>query len=227
MITTPKPAFPYTFISLLFLTLLPLLSVAQTAALGPDGFKQGPRGLLYRIYNPHAGPRIKDRDFVSMNVVARTETDSALFNTYDRGVAFMRIMQRVLPGDVMSGIEYLAEGDSAVIKSNIDSVFNKEQRRLVKGKYIIYNVKIERVIPYSGSADTAVFNERVKVYMTSMNDALKRAEPGKIKKYAADHHLNMNVSASGVNYVIARPGSGAAIVAGDTVDVLYSGVCER
>jgi FKBP-type peptidyl-prolyl cis-trans isomerase FkpA len=49
-------------------------------------------------------------------------------------------------GDISAGFCCLSEGDSATIKTNIDSMFKKGQPRPpgLKGKYVIYQVKVEK-----------------------------------------------------------------------------------
>jgi FKBP-type peptidyl-prolyl cis-trans isomerase len=52
---------------------------------------------------------------------------------------------------------------------------------------------------------------------------MKAQEPGKIKKYIADHNLKVTTTASGLNYVITTPGTGPTPAVGDTAVVNYTG----
>ena len=122
------------------------------------GFKQAPGGLLYNIHIDKGGPKIKVGDFISVNVVAKTDADSVIFSTYEQGNRSDRILQKGAPGDVMSVFTNLAEGDSVTVKTNMDSLFKKGMRRPpIKGKYIVYEVKVEKVISKGTGkgADTA------------------------------------------------------------------------
>jgi len=178
--------------------------------------------LLYRIYNAHAGPGIKEGDFISVGVVARSDRDSLLMSTYEQGRPAVMLVPKSQPGEVQSALVYLTEGDSATVKVNIDSLSGESRSRLpVKGKYIVYQLKIEKLIPRGNLTDT-VFNARVKDYMALQTAALKLAEPAKIKKYAADHGLAVTITPSGLNYVITQAGSGDRIAAGDTAVVWYT-----
>ncbi len=203
------------------LLLFPMLSFAQSAATLPTGFTAGPKGLLYRIYNAHAGPRIQVGDFISVGVVARSDRDSVLMSTYEQGKPTVLLVPKSSPGEVQGALAYLTEGDSATVKVNIDSLSREAKSRLpVRGKYLIYELKIEKLIPRGDLTDT-VFDLRIKAYMDPQTAVLKQAEPAKIKKYIADNNLAVTVTPSGLNYVITQPGKGDKIALGDTAVVWY------
>src|SRR6201996_414596 len=103
------------------------------------GFKKGDGGLLYNIVVDKDGPTIKDGDFLSLEAIEKTDADSVLLNTYEQGHHALMLMQPGLSkGDVTSAIKYLSEGDSAIVKVNIDSTLAKGQPRPpIKGKYIV------------------------------------------------------------------------------------------
>lgn len=191
------------------------------------GFKKGDAGLLYRVIVDKSGPSIKPGDFVSLNLTLKTDADSVIGSTYDNGMPFMSVMQKPQQkGDVISGIELLSEGDSAVIKINIDSLTKGHPRPAgLKGKYQVYTIKIEKVIS-KGNLSDQVFQGRAQAYYTSIVDAAKKiaknAEAGKISKYIADNKLNVTKTDSGLYYVITKPGSGIKPVPGDTVVVNYT-----
>ncbi|HZX57714.1 MAG TPA: FKBP-type peptidyl-prolyl cis-trans isomerase [Mucilaginibacter sp.] len=199
-----------------------MLSFAQSAATAQAGFKEGPKGLLYRIYNAHTGPTIQVGDFISVDVVARSDRDSVLTSTYEQGSPGRVVVPKAPAGEAQSALVYLTEGDSATVKVNIDSLSRESRYRMpVNGKYIIYDLKIEKLIPRGSLTDT-VFNAQIKEYLNLQNAALKLAEPAKIKKYIADHNLAVTVTPSGLSYVITQPGTGDRIAAGDTAVVWYT-----
>jgi FKBP-type peptidyl-prolyl cis-trans isomerase len=117
----------------------------------------------------------------------------------------------------------LSEGDSAIIKTNIDSASHGQKRNpTLKGQYIIYTIKVEKVIP-KGNLTDEVFQGRYKDYLKKLGDADKNAEAGKIKKYIDDNNLKLTKTVTGLNYVINTPGQGALPAPGDTVVVNYLG----
>src|SRR5882757_5282174 len=92
------------------------------------GFKQGDGGLLYNIHTSKGGTKIKEGDFVSLNMIVKTDGDSVLMNSYDAG----RPMAMPMPkpqakGDIYAGINLLGEGDSATFKIAADSIFKNGQ----------------------------------------------------------------------------------------------------
>ncbi|TFF35807.1 FKBP-type peptidyl-prolyl cis-trans isomerase [Mucilaginibacter psychrotolerans] len=189
------------------------------------GFKQAEGGLLYDINVDKPGETIKTGDFMSLNLVLKTDGDSVIYSTYEQGRPVINAMPKAQQkGDIISGFALLSEGDSATFKMNIDSVFKKGQPKPpgIKGKYLIYNVKVEKVIP-RGNLSEVVFQGRISEYMKAQADAVAKAEPAKLKKYADDNKLKTTTTASGLVYEISAPGSGANIAIGDTAVVNYTG----
>lgn len=187
------------------------------------GFKKGEGGLLYNIHVDKDGPSIKEGDFISVDVIAKTDADSVLLNTYEGGhPSFMVVQKPPSKGDVYGGFKFLSEGDSATIKTNIDSVIKKgAPRPPFKGKYITYDIKVIKVIS-KGNLSDQVFQGRVRDYIKTQSDLLKKEEPVKIKKYIDDNKLKLTKTPSGLYYSIESPGSGPKPAIGDTVVVNYT-----
>jgi FKBP-type peptidyl-prolyl cis-trans isomerase len=204
------------------LIILALASLGLASCNG--GFKQADGGLLYDIHVDKDGPTIQSGDFVSASVILKTDGDSILMNTYDQG----RPIETVIPkpqfkGDIFTGLELLSEGDSATIKINADSMFKKQPKPPgFKGKYLVYVVKINKVIA-KGKLSDQIFQGRVAAYAKSMSDAQAAKEPGIIKKYIADNKLTVTQTADSLLYVVNTPGSGETPAVGDTAVVNYTG----
>ncbi|HZX57777.1 MAG TPA: FKBP-type peptidyl-prolyl cis-trans isomerase [Mucilaginibacter sp.] len=187
------------------------------------GFKKAPGGLLYNIVVDKGGAKIKEGDFIAVNVVAKTDGDSVLFSSYEQGSPSYQAMHKGQPGDVMNAFSYLAEGDSAIIKTNIDSLFKKGSRRPpIKGKYIIYQVKVEKVIAKSAKPNDTAWNAQIKKYMDAQGEVMKKSEVVKLKKYIDDHKLVGSTTPSGLFYTITTPGVGDKPAVGDTAEVFYT-----
>jgi FKBP-type peptidyl-prolyl cis-trans isomerase FkpA len=188
------------------------------------GFKKGDRGMLYNIHVDKSGPKVQLGDFLTVSVIAKDDADSLLFSTYETGGPKPMVYQASpTKGDVMDGIKLLAEGDSATIKVMVDSVYKGRPKPPgFKGKYISYNIKVEKVIAKGKQTDQE-FQGVVSAYMKGITDAEKVKEPAKIKNYIADNKLTVTKTASGLNYVVTKPGAGPTPVAGDTVYVNYIG----
>jgi FKBP-type peptidyl-prolyl cis-trans isomerase FkpA len=188
------------------------------------GFKKGANGLLYKIVTDKSGPSIQPGDGVAVNYIVKNDADSVLANSYDIGSQSMQILPKpASKGDVLDALFLLSEGDSAFIKTNIDSLSKGRQRPAgFKGKYITYIIKVEKVIA-KGNLSDEVFQGRWAAFKKTAQDAIMAQEPVKIKKYIADNNLKVTTTASGLNYVITQKGTGPMPAAGDTVVVNYTG----
>lgn len=197
------------------------LALATLGLAGCNGFKKGDGGLLYKIVEDKSGPSIKAGDFVSLNVIIKNDADSVMMNSYESGGRKQLIEKIQEKGDIFSALTELSEGDSAIIKMNLDTMFKgRTKPPTVKGKYITYIVKIEKVIA-KGNLTDEVFKGRYDEYMKTQADATKKLEPGKIKKYIADKNLKVAETTSGVKYEIFKEGAGPKPVIGDTVVLNY------
>src|ERR1700744_5744305 len=187
------------------------------------GFKKGNGVLLYDIHVDKGATKIKEGDFVSLNLIAKTDGDSVLMSTYESGHPILTLLQKAQSsGDIFAGVKLLGEGDSATIKTNLDSMYKKGMKRPpFKGKYVVYEVKIEKVIPKGKLADTA-FNSRITSYLKVQSDAMRKEEPVKIKKYLTDNKLTGTTTPSGLFYIITKPGVGDKPAVGDTAEVFYT-----
>jgi len=188
------------------------------------GFKKGDAGLLYNIVVDKDGPTIKDGDFISIEAIEKTDADSVLLNTYESGhPAFMIMQPSRAKGDVINGIKFLSEGDSAIVKINIDSVTVKGQARPnIKGKYIVFYLKVNKVIA-KANLNEQVFKGRIDAYVKTVSEEMEKQEPLKINKYIADNKLKVTTTPSGLRYVINTAGDGPKPNTGDTVAVYYTG----
>jgi len=200
------------------------LALATIGLASCNGFKKGDGGMLYSIVTDKGNPRIMPGDFIALNVTLKTDADSLLGSTYESGRPYMNFMQKPqAKGDIYAAFEKLGEGDSAVIKLNIDSLSKGHPRPAgMKGKYQVYYVKVEKVIQ-KGNLSAEVFKGRYMAYVNQLGDAAKKQEPVKVKKYIADNNLKVTTTASGLDYVVTTPGSGPNPVNGDTVVVSYIG----
>jgi FKBP-type peptidyl-prolyl cis-trans isomerase len=189
------------------------------------GFKQGEGGLLYNIHTSKGNPKVKEGDFLTLNMILKTDKDSIINNSYDNGQPIPTLMPKPqTKGDIVSGLSLLGEGDSATFKIAADSVFKGGQQRPpgFKGKYLVYTIKIEKVIT-KGALSEQIFRDRVTQYMKGQTDALKGKEPAKIQGYLDGHKdLKFVKTASGLNYAVTTPGSGANVAVGDTAVINYT-----
>ena len=205
------------------LMFLALASVGLASCNG--GFKKDDGGLLYNIYVDKGGPKIQTGDFVSVNLIAKRDDDSVLFSTYDQGHPVQTLVPKPqFKGDIFTGLEKLAEGDSATIKISADSMFKKGQPKPpgFKGKYLVYTIKVNKVIA-KGTLSDQVFQTEITDYIKNQSLVFKTREPGLIKNYIADNKLAVKETPDSLYYVITQQGTGPNAVVGDTAVVNYTG----
>lgn len=201
---------------------LALASIGLASCNG--GFKKGDGGMLYKVIVDKSGPSIKTGDFVSLNFIIKNDADSVLSSSYDIGHPVPQILPpSTTKGDIYSGLQMLSEGDSAIVKVDIDSISKGHPKdKTFKGKYVTYVLKVEKVIA-KGNLSNEVFTGRYMAYMKTLSDAAKNSEAGNIQKYIADNKLQATKTDSGLYYVVTSPGAGPKPAVGDTVVVNYTG----
>jgi FKBP-type peptidyl-prolyl cis-trans isomerase len=173
------------------------------------------KGTQCQVLTTNNGRKIKLDDIITFHVIQKTAKDSILFSSYTAGSP---VQVRVQPeGDLMDVFPLLAEKDSALVKISTDSIFkNNEAQRppfLPKGSFISCLIKIERV----QSLDEAISERK------AMMDGLAAKETADMNKYIADKGLSLTTTASGLKYRITSPSIKRKPVAGDSVQVNYTG----
>src|SRR5690606_13894620 len=141
-----------------------ILGLAMLSLTACQKFQEGGGGMEYKIIDDNGEPRIQEGDFISLGAVIKTESDSLLMSTYETGQpTFIAAQKPMYPGDIMSALLKLGSGDSAVFKSNIDSMVAKGINRPegIEGPHLIYTFKINHVIP-KGELSDSVFHGQVE-----------------------------------------------------------------
>ena len=204
-----------------------ILGIAALGLASCQKFKEGDGGMLYSIHSDKSGPNIKEGDFVALKAIQKTDGDSIIYNSYDLDRPnFMYAEVPRFKGDLSTGLAMLSEGDSATIKVNMDSISAMAKKTgamppAFKSKYMIYTLKIVKVIP-KDSANVAAFQSKVEAFFKAETEGAKNAEDGKIKAFIATKGMKPTVTASGLNYVITKQGAGAKATTGDTVQLNYA-----
>lgn len=205
-----------------------ILGLAAFTLTSCNRFKTGESGLMYNIHTDKDGETIKEGDFIVIKGMQTTEKDSVVFSTYDTDRPTFLVCQKPsFTGDLYAGLNLLSEGDSATFKINLDTLAAKTGQPKPpfagKDKYMIFTVKVEKVIP-KGKLDDKAFGDKINAFLKSDAEAAKKGESGKFKSYIQSKGLKPTVTASGLNYVITKAGAGVNAKAGDTVKVNYTGM---
>lgn len=203
-----------------------VLGFAVLALSSCKQFKKGEGDMQYIIHEDKEGPTIKEGDFLALQMILKTEEDSVIQNThdYDRPM-FVAQQKSAFKGDIFSGLAMLSEGDSATFKINADSLqqkMNMQKPANTKGKYLVFTFKVDKIIP-KGKLSDADFNGKIEKFFKDETQKAKNSEGGKISGYISSKDLKPTKTPSGLNYIVDKQGNGPKAVAGDTVQVNYTG----
>lgn len=180
--------------------------------------QQTPKGAQYQIFTNNPGPKIKQDDIVTFQVVQKTEKDSVLFSTYAAGHPVqIKVQASQNVADLMDVFPALTSKDSVRVKVPVDSVFKGHETERPKflsaRSYIIFDLKIEKV----QSLNEAIAERNASITKMQQNETVMA------NKYIADNNLAVKTTASGLKYMITSPSAGRKVIAGDTILVNYVG----
>ncbi|MBB2953717.1 FKBP-type peptidyl-prolyl cis-trans isomerase [Sphingobacterium sp. JUb56] len=194
-----------------------------------QNFKKAEGGLEYKIVKDAGAEKAVAGDLLSVDIIQKSDRDSVMSSTYDAGVP--QILQlypdsiiKQNPGDPTGLFKFVGEGDSLVFKINLDSITakTKQPKPDFADKYIIYTIKVQKHFK-KGKLTDQQLSEQVTKYFEEQNAKLKGAEAGKVEAFLKNNKLATQKTASGLQYVITKPGSGKNAAVGDTVVVNYVG----
>lgn len=206
-------------------TKIALISALALAMAGCSGMKKGDGDMYYKIVDNKSGGTIQEDDFIDITYTETTDDGVPITGSYvlDQPTLLFRERPR-FQGDFFSALAQLSEGDSAIVKVNIDSAVKRVRfikPKGSKGKYLIYHVRVNKVIGRNGLNDSA-YNNKIENYKKIFYERCRQAEPAKLKKYIAAQPGQPVFTPSGLGYILNRTGKGKPGVKGDTVLLNYS-----
>lgn len=190
-----------------------------------SGFKTD-NGMQYEIYHDESGPVIKDGDMAAISTIEQTETGVKLYSSYDYDDRPMITFKStpLFKGDFNTALGLLSQGDSATFKIRVDSLIRVGQKPAgTKGQYILYTVKVNRVVPRGKQTDSA-YTAKYEALRNELAEKERPREAAKIRQYIAANGIKPTVTASGLRYIIMQQGHGAKPVIGDSLYVNYTGM---
>lgn len=186
-----------------------------------DGFVKSPDGLEYKIITKGTGTLTpKAGDFAEMHVKFKIG-DTVMINTYEmnQGQPVMQPLQNpTMEGDLMSGLMRMKAGDSVVFRMLMDTLAVRAHQPKPNwakpGDYVVWEVKMVDVKT----------KEQVETEAAAKENAQKSADDKLLQDYfKAKKITNVKKTASGLYYVVRKPGTGLPPQAGKSVTVNYSG----
>lgn len=165
-------------------------------------YKRGESGTLYKIVEDKDTPEVGDVAFVSVSYTEATENGTLISQTgkLDPRPSMLFARMPEFKGDFQDALQFLSEGDSAIIKISIDSL--KKNNNLKLGlndtsEFMIFSVRVNKVINKNGSADT-IYPQRIEQYKKEQEFVHKATEKEKIKTYLSQKKLSYIATSSGL-----------------------------
>lgn len=209
------------------LSFLLLLSCSQVKNRreSDKGFRRGVGDLQYLIHADREGDAIEIGDFVSLYAIEKTEKDSILYSSYecDNRATLLPREKAYFKGDFNSALGMLSEGDSATFMISKDSLIQtgREELKKYKGQYLIFTVKIDRVI-HRGNLSDSLLNIEIENFIEAERNKARDMEQGKLEKYISSLKPKPDVTPLGASYLVNMKGNGPKAKMGDTVIVSYT-----
>ncbi len=205
------------------IALLGAILFSMNACKSGGGFKKTTSGIEYQIVKDEKGQSPAIGDMVELHMVARykdEKMDTVLFDS--RKMNNNTPMQFPMPapsfkGDIVEAFMLLSPGDSAIIRMSIDSVKKQPGVQLPdfmkSGQKIQYNVVMVSVKS----------QEALKKEQGEHASKQSGADDQVLQEYFKKNNLQPSKTASGLYYIIDKPGSGENAKAGKAVTVNYTG----
>jgi len=183
--------------------------------------------MPYEIVEDNSGETIKEGEVVELSVMARTEEDSVVWNSadYDRP-ALVKRERSMFKGDLFAALGLLSQGDSAVVRINIDSMEIKmgiPRPGATRSRYLVYSMRIVHVVP-KGQLSDSLYAAKVDKFLEARLEKLENDEPAKIKSFVTSRNWDPVTTGSGLEYCLIQKGTGPPPMPDDTMEVRYTGM---
>ncbi|QEC54084.1 peptidylprolyl isomerase [Anseongella ginsenosidimutans] len=188
-------------------------------------------GLSYKIHTKNNGKEINEGDYVKFHLVYKTENDSVLQSSYDRGTPFEALIDSMSFQGAPT-FEYLYHAlkmmtlkDSATFHMKSDSLFSTDTTFtpgmakpprppfIRPGSNVTMVVKVEEVKT----------KEEIEQELKEKRDKQTGLEADTINQYIEEHDLEVKKTPAGIQYHISNETDGPRPTSGDTVVVHYTG----
>lgn len=200
-----------------------------------SGFIKGENSLDYKVITKGTGlvtPQLGDA--VEVNVFQKVG-DSLVMNTLNNNggkpVAF-KIQEVPVKGDLMEGIRKMKAGDSTLFRIPLDTIvvrYNQQRPAWApKGAYLTWGVKLVSIKPKAQVEAEEKVQQEEQAKMMAAAEANKAVQAQADDKIIQDYFAKNNIkdakkTASGLYYVVTKPGEGPNAMPGQKATVNYTG----
>lgn len=188
-------------------------------------FKKGEGDMFYKIVEDKGGGLIEEGDLTALTYTVKTEEGAGWYDSNDEDgrLAFKFREHPYFKGDLFSALGLLSEGDSAIFRINIDSMVARTgmPRPATRGKYLIYAIRVNKVIARGGSTDS-LYNSRIEAFKAAEIERARLNETAKFDHYLSSKSIKAMATTSGLNYMVTEQGAGPRPSPGDNVELNYT-----
>jgi FKBP-type peptidyl-prolyl cis-trans isomerase len=208
----------------MFKQILPVAAMATvlvglTSCSGNKTFKKTKDGVEYLIVTDEKGPNAKIGDILQYNMIVKIG-DSVMFDSkkMSEGGKPVEMALQDNPNatksmDPTEVIKMLSAGDSAVIRVELDSMAKK-----------IYTfAKPTDKLEFQFKMISVKSKEDFEKEMKAKAEAQSGNDEKALNEYFTKNGLSPQKTASGLYYIITKPGTGANPTVGQNVKVMYTG----
>ena len=187
------------------------------------GFKKTDTGLYYKFYhrsNDTTKARLAEYALVKMvyGIPDSVLFDSRTLPATQRPMK-IPIIRSIYKGDIYEGLEMMHVGDSAVFKSNADSVFIKLFRMRKLPKFVDSTKDVYFAIKLVGVKTLQQIQaEKSARMMNLQNEEAKEREA-----YLKKNKITVKPMQNGLYFILKKSGKGPHPQKGDKVSVQYTG----
>jgi hypothetical protein len=199
-----------------------------------QNFKKGEKGLEYKIISSGSGAKIKAGDFMQMQICQYLndgKRDSLLNDTRANGGSIIEPFDaNSVPPEYYKILSQLKNGDSAVIRLLVDSMFAKNPGTMPpfikKGYHFITTIKLLNLFHNQKDVDSARKTEMIiRERKDSIdNIAIMQKDDKALQDYFKKNNITgLQKSPLGTYVQIIQPGTGANIDTSVIVKTNYTG----
>lgn len=194
-----------------------------------DEFKKTDSGLEYRFVHQPNGKEPKNGEYLILDLLIKTETDSVIYNTADAGILFplrydtykFKIGQK---SKLEEGFFMMHEGDSAIFSvkgSDVYAALNRAQPKTTDDRIYCY-AKLVSILDYEHYSNW----KSVQLARRQNENDLRIKKTMEKETLKIDSILNARnesfaVAGSGIRYIVGRQGTGSFPKEGDSVIFRY------
>jgi len=211
-------------VSLLLLTTATVFTACKKSKF--EGFDETESGLSYKFFKQGSTPKAKEGDVLTLQLKYYTDKDSLLFDSKTIGRPFMvQVPKPAYKGSFEEGFAMMTTGDSVAFMNSADSFFVKIVHgevppQIKKGSFLKFCFKVEKI---QSKAEVEKTQKEAQAKQMQANQGRMSEEQSILEKYVADKKITVTPTASGLYFMETHKGSGAKVMAGDTVYVKYTG----